>query len=41
MTKEQGLLVQPTAGQDILKKRLERGDIEEEGLLYTKRGYNK
>ena len=30
-----------TAGQEILKKRLERGDIEEQGLLYTKRGFNK
>ena len=50
MTKDLGLCVAKilnsthgvtTAGQDILKKRLERGDIEEEGVLYTKRGYNK
>jgi hypothetical protein len=42
MTKDQGLMVrQTTAGQDILKARLERGDIEESGLIFTKRGINK
>jgi uncharacterized protein (DUF2249 family) len=30
-----------TAGQDIVRKRIARGDIEEGGLLYTKRGINK
>lgn len=30
-----------TAGQDILKARLARGDIEESGLIFTKRGINK
>lgn len=27
-----------TAGQDILQKRLERGDIVECGIVFTKRG---
>jgi uncharacterized membrane protein len=41
MTKDQGLLVQESAGQDILKARLARGDIEKDGLIFTKRGINK
>jgi hypothetical protein len=30
-----------TAGQEILRRRRERGDVEEDGLIYTKRGINK
>ena len=28
-----------SATQDIHQKRIDRGDIEEDGLIYTKRGY--
>ena len=39
MTKDVGLFVQPTTAlQDILKKRLERGDKVKEGVLYRKNG---
>lgn len=30
-----------TIGQRITRQRLERGDILEEGLIFTERGYNK
>jgi uncharacterized membrane protein len=30
-----------TAGQEILRRRLARGDIEKDGLIYTKRGIYK
>ena len=41
MTKDNGLLVRPCpALQEILKKRLARGDKEEDGRVITKHGSN-
>lgn len=37
MTRDIGLHVKPTTAlQDILKKRFDRGDIEEDGLIRRK-----